>query len=258
MTTAISHSWYMTVRQLRFLSRQPWLISISLVQPIIWLLLFGQLFKRIVEIPGFGASSYITFLTPGVVVMTTLFGGGWAGMGAINDIDRGVTDRFLVSPVRRGAVVAGQLAYHGLVSLGQSVIIIGLGVAAGARFDGGALGLAVLVACATLLNLAFASLSIALGLTVRKEESLIAVIQFVSLPLVFIGGGFMDERLIPSWMRGVAHYNPLNWAVQAGRQALEASPDWGFVLGHGGYLLALALACGMVATLAFRSYQRSV
>jgi ABC-2 type transport system permease protein len=64
MTTAIAHSGYITVRHLRFLSRQPWLISISLVQPIIWLLLFGQLFRRIVEIPGFGASSYISFLTP--------------------------------------------------------------------------------------------------------------------------------------------------------------------------------------------------
>ncbi len=66
MTTAVAHSWYMTVRHLRFLSRQPWLISISLVQPVIWLLLFGQLFKRIVEIPGFTGTNYITFLTPGV------------------------------------------------------------------------------------------------------------------------------------------------------------------------------------------------
>ncbi|HEX8859263.1 MAG TPA: ABC transporter permease, partial [Actinomycetes bacterium] len=66
-------------------------ISISLVQPVIWLLLFGQLFKRVVEIPGFAAGSYITFLTPGVVVMTAVFSGGWAGMGVISDIDRGVT-----------------------------------------------------------------------------------------------------------------------------------------------------------------------
>ncbi|HEX8858434.1 MAG TPA: ABC transporter permease, partial [Actinomycetes bacterium] len=72
MTTAIAQSWHMTTRHLRFLSRQPWLISISLVQPVIWLLLFGQLFKRVVEIPGFAAGSYITFLTPGVVVMTAV------------------------------------------------------------------------------------------------------------------------------------------------------------------------------------------
>jgi ABC-2 type transport system permease protein len=258
MSTAVAHSWHMTVRHLRFLSRQPWLISISLVQPIIWLLLFGQLFKRVVEIPGFASTSYITFLTPGVVVMTALFSAAWAGMGVLNDLDRGVTDRFLVSPVRRGALTSGTLAYQAIVSVAQSLILVLLGLAAGARFDGGALGVVALVVVAMLVNLAFASLSIALSLVLRKEESVIAVVQFVALPLTFLGAGFMDERLMPSWIRTVAHYNPVNWAVQAGRSALESSPDWGLVLAHGGYLLALALVGGLLATLAFRSYQRSV
>ena len=256
--TAIAQSWHMTTRHLRFLSRQPWLISISLVQPIIWLLLFGQLFKRVVEIPGFAASSYITFLAPGVVVMTAVFAGGWAGMGVMNDIERGVTDRFLVSPVRRGAITGGLLIYQGLLSIGQSAIIVALGLAAGARFPGGVVGVLLLILMAMLVNLSFASLSISLGLILRKEESVIAVIQFVALPLTFLGGGFMDPRLMPGWIQAVAHYNPFNWAVVAGRRALEANPDWGFVLARGGWLLALALVCWLLATMAFRSYQRSV
>jgi ABC-2 type transport system permease protein len=258
MSTAVAHSWHMTVRHLRFLSRQPWLIAISLVQPVIWLLLFGQLFKRIVEIPGFTSSSYITFLTPGVVVMTALFSGGWAGMGVINDLDRGVTDRFLVSPVRRGALTGGMLAYQAMISVAQSVIIVVLGLLAGARFQNGVAGVTLLIVAAMLVNLAFASLSIALGLIIRKEESVIAAVQFVALPLTFLGAGFMAESLMPSWIRAIAHYNPVNWAVEAGRRALEANPDWGFVLSRGGWLLALALACGLLATVAFRSYQRSV
>jgi ABC-2 type transport system permease protein len=258
MTTAVAHSWHMTVRHLRFLSRQPWLISISLVQPVIWLLLFGQLFKRIVEIPGFTGGNYITFLTPGVVVMTALFSGGWAGMGVISDLDRGVTDRFLVSPVRRGALTSGMLAYQALVSVAQSVIIIALGLAAGARFANGAAGVIVLIVAAMLVNLAFAWLSIALGLVLRKEESVIAAVQFVALPLTFLGAGFMAESLMPPWIRAIAHYNPFNWAVEAGRRAMEANPDWGFVAARGGWLLAVALAGALLATLAFRSYQRSV
>jgi ABC-2 type transport system permease protein len=258
MTTAVAHSWHMTTRHLRFLSRQPWLISISLVQPVIWLLLFGQLFKRIVEIPGFTSSSYIIFLTPGVVVMTALFSGGWAGMGVISDLDRGVTDRFLVSPVRRGALTTGMLAYQALVSIGQSVIIVALGLAAGARFANGAVGVAVLLVAAMLVSLAFSSLSTALGLVMRKEESVIAVVQFVALPLTFLGAGFMAEGLMPAWIRTVAQYNPVNWAVEAGRRAMEANTDWGFVLARGGWLLALALVCGLLATMAFRSYQRSI
>jgi ABC-2 type transport system permease protein len=258
MTTAVAQSWHMTVRHLRFLSRQPWLISISLVQPIIWLLLFGQLFKRVVEIPGFGASSYITFLTPGVVVMTAVFSGGWAGMGVINDLDRGVTDRFLVSPVRRGAITGGALIYQGLVSIAQSTIIVALAIAAGARFQGGPAGVVLLILLSMLVNLSFAAGSIALGLVLRKEESVIAVVQFLALPLTFLGAGFMDTRLMPGWIQAVAHYNPFNWAVEAGRRALGASPDWGFVLARGSWLLALALVCWLLATMAFRSYQRSV
>ncbi len=60
---------------------------ISLVQPVVWLLLYGALFRKIVEIPGFGAGSYIDFLTPGVVVMTALFSAGWSGMGLIDDLE---------------------------------------------------------------------------------------------------------------------------------------------------------------------------
>jgi ABC-2 type transport system permease protein len=80
MTTAIAHSYYMTMRSVRALLRQPAYVAITLIQPVIWLLLFGALFKSVVRIPGFGTASYITFLTPGVVVMTALFSSGWSGM----------------------------------------------------------------------------------------------------------------------------------------------------------------------------------
>jgi hypothetical protein len=69
----------------------------TLIQPVIWLLLFGQLFKSVADIPGFTAASYITFLTPGVVVMSAMLSAGWSGMSYVVDMERGVMDRFLVS-----------------------------------------------------------------------------------------------------------------------------------------------------------------
>ena len=101
MSATLTHSWFMTTRHLRNLARQPWWIAITLVQPIIWLLLFGAVFKATADIPGFAADSYVDFLTPGIVVMTAAFAGGWAGMGVIEDLNRGVIVRFL-SP-RSGA-----------------------------------------------------------------------------------------------------------------------------------------------------------
>jgi ABC-2 type transport system permease protein len=83
------------------------------------------------------------------------------------------------------------------------------------------------------------------------------MVQFVVLPATFLSSGLMASGMMPAWMRTAASYNPVNWAVQAGREALAADPDWGLVLGRGGLLLALAVACGCLSTLAFRSYQRS-
>src|SRR5215207_6848130 len=104
MRRALRHTWYMTRRHLMELFRQPVWIATTLVQPIIRILLYGALFKRIVDIPGFGADNYIDFLTPCIVLMTALFSGGWTGMGLIEDMKAGVTDRFLVTPVSRGAL----------------------------------------------------------------------------------------------------------------------------------------------------------
>ena len=67
------HSWHLTLRALRTLSRQPMYLAFNLVQPMVWLLLFGQLFTRLADLPGFGSNSYLEYLTPGVVVMTAVF-----------------------------------------------------------------------------------------------------------------------------------------------------------------------------------------
>ncbi len=256
--TTIKHTWFMTLRSLRALWRQPWFVAITLFQPVIYLLLFGALFERVVQLPGFGTTSYVTFLTPGIVVMSALFSSSWSGMSVINDIDLGVMDRFLVSPVRRSSIVVGRLAQVAIVAVVQSLIIVLLGWARGASYPHGVVGVAVLIGASILLAAPFAALSNALALVARKEESLIGVSQFITLPLVFTAAVFMAQSLMPGWMQRVAAYNPVNWAVQTGRAALSANANWGFVAAHVGYLAAFAVATAGLATRAFRTYQRSV
>jgi ABC-2 type transport system permease protein len=258
MTTALVHSGHMTVRHIRAFVRQPWWVAISLIQPIIWLLIFGQLFKRIVEIPGFTSTNYLTFLTPGVVVMSALFSGGWAGMGVITDLDRGVMDRFLVTPVRRSALITGRTMQQSLIVVIQGLIMVGIGLVAGARFDGGILGVVVLLGASILLAAGMGSLSNALALLLRKEESVIAAVQFVVLPMTFLSAGFMQQDLAPQWIQDVSKFNPVNWAVTSGREALADNADWGLVGAQVGYLAAFAVVAGWLALRAFRMYQRSV
>lgn len=258
MSTGMAQSWFFAKRELRNLARQPWWIAVSLAQPIIYLLLFAALFKKIVEIPGFGADSYLDFFTPGVVIMTALFSGGWGGMGIINDLDRGVMDRFLVSPARRGALIAGRLAQQTIVSTVQSLIIVVLGLILGASYPGGVGGVVVMFVVAILLGTGFGALSIALGLLLRREESVIAAVQFVLLPLTFLSSVFMAQNLAPGWIQTVAKFNPVNWAAEGGREVVGADVDWGLVLSRTAYLAAFTLVCAFLATRAFRVYQRSV
>ena len=107
-----AHTWWMVGRQLRNLMREPIWIALLLIQPMIWLLLYGQLFSRVPTLRG-GAGSYIEFLLPGIVVMNAFFGGTWAGMAMITDLDRHVVDRFLAAPASRLSIVLSQSCARG-------------------------------------------------------------------------------------------------------------------------------------------------
>jgi ABC-2 type transport system permease protein len=263
LSTLLPHSFQLTMRSIKALIRQPWFLAITLVQPIIWLLLFGQLFKSVIHIPGFaagagsGSGSYLVFLTPGVIAMTALFSSAWAGTVYIEDMNRGVMDRLLASPVSRGAMMIATLAYQAVTTVIQTIIVFAIAYAFGARFDGGAEGIAFTLLAAALLTMVFAALSNAVALLVRQQEALIGISQFLSLPLSFLGSAIMDIKLAPSWVRHAANYNPMDWAVVISRQTLSSAPDWGAIWPRLGALVVLAAVMGWVATRAFGTYQRS-
>jgi ABC-2 type transport system permease protein len=256
--TPLRHTRQVALRYIRALLRQPAWIGISLVQPVIWLLLFGALFKRTADIPGFTGGSYIEFLTPGVVVMLAVSSAGWVGMGFIEDINRGTMDRLLVTPIWRGALNLGSVAQSVLSIVVQSVIVIGLSLAVGARFDNGVAGVAVLVLVAALLGAVFASLSNGVAVLTRQRETLIGIVTMVTLPLTFLSSALMQQSLLPGWIRWIAKINPVNWAAEAGRSAAAASPDWGLIATRTGFLALLLLASAAFATRAFNAYQRTI
>jgi ABC-2 type transport system permease protein len=252
------HSAYFTMRSVRLLLRQPFYLVITLVQPLVWLLLFGQLFKRIVELPGFGASNYADFLVPGIVIMTVLFSSGWSGMTFIEEIDNGIMDRLLTTPVRRGAIIIGSLAYQSISMIAQILIIFGVGRLIGAEYPGGLAGIGVSLVAGILLAAAFASMSNAYGLLLRSRESLIGLTTFLMLPLSFLSSAIMSSATAPEWIQHVSAYNPVDWAVVASREALSAHPDWGTVGADLGGLAVVAVVFGFLATRAFGAYQRSI
>lgn len=256
MTWFIADTLHLLRRHVMHTLRQPIWILVMLVQPVIWLALYGQLFRRVVELPGFAANSYIQFLTPGIVIMTALFGSFWAGMGIIEDLNEGVMDRMLATPASRAALIAARVLHSALTVGIQAIIILLLGVALGAGLPGGVPGFIAILALAMLLGAAFSAISNGAALLTRREETLIAVVNFFGLPLTFLTSAFIATALMPGWIRSVATFNPVNWAVDGARNAMQGT-NWDSVGLHALLLCLFVVVGGFFATQAFRVYRRT-
>jgi ABC-2 type transport system permease protein len=161
--------------------------------------------------------------------MTAMFASSWTGMSYVEDMQTGVMDRFLTAPVHRGALMASLLAYQAVTTIVQSAIIIAIGWGIGARFPGGAAGIAALTGISVLIALAMAGLSNGFALLTRQREALIAASTTLVMPLTFLSGAFLSLQLIPGWIAGIARFNPVNWAASAGRLAVGGPAAWGTV-----------------------------
>ena len=255
----LSDTWYLTGRKLRALIRQPYVLAFSVVQPAIWLFLFGGLFQKVIDIPGFAYhGSYLAYLIPGVVAMNAMSGNMWAGMSMIEEIDRGTLNRFLVTPASRLAIMNASVAEQAVSTSVQTLIIVALGYAGGARYPGGVVGVVVLIVAAVLVGVLWGALSNMTGMLLRSREAIIGVYTFFMLPLMFLSSAFIQPAFMPGWMQAIASRNPLNWEVQIGRDALAASTDWSAVAVRSGGLLALAVLAVAISVTTFRSYAKNV
>ena len=137
-------------------------------------------------------------------------------------------------------------------------MIVGLALLVGAHFHGGAAGIAVMVLVAVLLSCSISALSNGFSLIVRQRESLIGMVTFISLPLAFLSTIFMERALLPHWMRDASRYNPVDWASVSARTATASHIDWSVVAPRIGMLALLAAGCMALATMAFRTYTKSM
>jgi ABC-2 type transport system permease protein len=257
--TTLAHTGYLTGRKVHALVRNPWVLTFSLVQPAIWLFLFGELFRRVIDIPGFHfAGSYIDYLIPGIVAMNAMSSNMWAGMTMIEEIERGTLNRFLVSPASRIGIMNATVVEQAVMTSVQTLLILLLGLAGGASYPGGVSGAVIVIVASILVGVVFGALSNVTGMLLQSREAIIGVYTFFMLPLMFLSSAFMQTRLMPGWMQAIASRNPLNWVVQVGRSVLTANPDWGAVAVRCGGLLALAVACVALSVVTFRSYAKNV
>jgi len=254
----LRHTWFMVVRQARNLMREPIWIVLLLVQPMVWLILYGQLFKNVTHLGGFGTTSYVTFLAPAIVVMNSFFGATWSGMGMIFDLDHKFVERILATPASRFALVLSQIVRSALTAIIQGIVILAVSLALGVHVHQAVLGWGIVLLAAALMNSAFAGISQGLALLTRKEATMIAIANFIGLPLFFLSSTLISFRQMPHWMQETGKFNPVNWGVVAAREVVLPATDWGSVGLHLGLLAGLSVATAGFATWTFRVYQRQL
>ncbi|AEH35736.1 ABC transporter permease [Halopiger xanaduensis] len=203
--------------------RNPFVLVVSLVQPIIFLVLFTEVFGNVAGdavnrgIPGIG---YETYLVPAIAIQVALAAAVTSGIGLVNDIENGMFEKVLVSPMNRTAVFVGKTAAEVFRIAVQVAIILGLGVLLGAEIATGLAGALGIVAVGVLFSLWFIAFSNALAILTRDQESTIIGANLLQFPLLFLSSAFLPLETLPGWIRTFARFNPVTYGVDAARSLM--------------------------------------
>ena len=205
--------------EVRKLLRDPTEVFTRSVQPLLWLLVFGQVFARTRAIPT-GDMRYIDFMTPGVLAQSVLFTGIFYGIAVIWERDLGLVHKLLVSPASRAALVLGKALSAGVRGLSQACIVYLLAWLLGVRLNWHPLALLGVVAAVLLGAAVFSTFSLITACIVKTRERFMGIGQILTMPLFFASNAMYPIAIMPGWLKVVARVNPLTYEVDAMRSLM--------------------------------------
>ena len=225
----------LTLRWVRRLSREKFSMLFTLVQPMLfWLIFFGNLFQRAADTQVVQAPNYISFLAAGVVVMTVLNNGLAGGVDLLFDKENGFLERLMSTPIRRTSVIVSRFLFvMGITSM-QVLVILGVAWLFGVRPATGLAGVAMILLIGMAFGVGLTAISMAMAFSVKSHGDFFSVLGFLSLPMIFLSSALVPLAAMPSWMGFLAQFNPMTWAIDAVRPLIlsgwsEALPKIGVV-----------------------------
>jgi ABC-2 type transport system permease protein len=253
----LSETWELYKRALLKLIRRPVVLYFSLLQPAIWLLLFGQIFGKMVNLPGagamFGTNNYMAFFTPGVIMLTMLFGAGQTGLGLIQDMDSGFLDKLLTTPINRFAILLGKMGGDLTRMVLQASLVVLIAVLAGVHIHTGLFGVFFIVLIGGLFGMALAGINTMIALGTRNTEATFLIGNFVNLPLMFASNAMMPKAFLPDWLQTIVKFNPVSYGIDGMRGLIISGFDPNKVFPAIIVLGSIAAVSIIGATLMFRS-----
>jgi ABC transporter DrrB family efflux protein len=230
--------------------RNPQLLVIDTITPIMFVLLFAVVFGGAIRTPGF---DYITFLMPGIFVQTVVFGGTSTAVGLAEDLQKGIVDRFRSLPMAPSAVLIGKTAADLLRNAYTVLVMTLVGFLIGFRFSGTVWEFGLSLLLVVFFGYAISWLSANVGLRAKSAQAAQGAIFLPVFPLTFLSSAFVPVATMPEWLQPIAEANPVTVVVNAARGLIIGMPDAATIA------LAAAWIIGLVAVfapLAIWTYRR--
>jgi ABC transporter DrrB family efflux protein len=251
---AVSDTLTITRRNLLVWMRVPAYIVFTVIQPVMFVLMFRYVFGGAIAVPGI-KGGYVSFLMPGIIGQTAAFATFGTAIALAQELKKGVIDRLKSMPMARSAVLAGRLVADTARMLVTILIIIGVGYAVGFRFQNGVVPAILMVVLAVVFGVAICLISAFTGLAIGDEESVQAFGLIWLFPITFLSSAFVPIQTMPGWLQAFANNQPVTYVINTMRAlALGHRPIEANLLKSIACLAAIFI---IFAPLAVRAYKRA-
>jgi ABC-2 type transport system permease protein len=238
-------------QQMRLLLREPAWAVIALIQPLLYLVLFGPLLKPLAGRSGFPPGDAWQVFVPGLLVQLGMFGSLFVGFGLLAEMRSGVVERMRVTPASRLALLMGRVLRDCLALMGQATLLVLAAVGFGLRASPA--GVALVLGIVAMLGVALSSFSYAAALKLKSEDALAQLLNSLVVPALLLSGILLPMSLAPRWLRALSRANPFSHVVEGARAAIRGDLAGPAVLAGLVAATALAIAGVVVGT---RTFQR--
>jgi ABC-2 type transport system permease protein len=213
-----------SIVELQKLAHDPTELITRMVQPALWLLIFGQTFSRL-RVIDTGSVPYLAFLAPGIIAQSALFISIFYGIQIIWDRDAGILAKLMVTPAPASALITGKAFAAGVRAVAQVIGVIALAYLMGVRMTVNPLKILAAMGVVVLGSAFFACLSMTLAGLVRNRDRLMGIGQAITMPLFFASNALYPVDAMPGWLRWLSRINPMSYEVDALRELLVGIPS---------------------------------
>jgi ABC-2 type transport system permease protein/oleandomycin transport system permease protein len=248
---AVSDTLTITRRNLLVWMRVPAYIAFTVIQPVIFVLMFRYVFGGAINVPG---GNYVDFLIPGIIAQTAAFATFGTAIALAQELQKGVIDRLRSMPMARSAVLAGRLTADTIRMTVTILIVLGVGYAVGFRFQNGFWPAVGMIVLAIVFGVAICCIAAFTGLAIGDEESVQAFGLIWLFPLVFLSSAFVPIDTMPGWLQAFANNQPVTYVVDTMRALALGGPVWESFWKSAAWLIGIFV---VFAPLAVRAYKRA-